>query len=561
MKRFKALVILTQILCLSFTTAAFAVAGPSNLKQYKQSSSVEMSSGDWINEQWINDNGWDVRFWMNKAPGSDAYPLYYTYGWFYLKRDTGGPTYSFEGLPALAFSDLASRTIPLSFLGEGRYQWEGRVEKKTVYPFSSVEISDPVSFDGSTNFHFGIDITPPELLSIGSSTHANQDAWYNNPSPIISVEATDPNGQNGQNGSGPGGLSYDLSLNQLVPDNSSDTTAGYNWGQALYLGSRASGTWYFSVKPLDAAGNAADFNLPVSFRQIKIDTVDPRIDGVQANGLILSDRWQNTNGNPTFSIDADDDHSGVAGFKYYWGPAYLGVPDTNSSSNEIGPLTASQGVNYFRVYAYDNAADTPNQSAISTNFVFKYDSIAPETNIIWGPNGTINTSLTFFNYSGTDAGSAGLTFSYKFDGGDWMPYSNSGTAFFSKLAPGNHTFEVRAKDAAGNEDQTPDERVFTYTPPPPKTTGGAKIITLPTQNQTNLVVGSQTSTNTLNKQIKNLNKKIAGLNKKLKNYKKKLKKASAKQKKAIRKKINSLNKQLRSSKKQVAKLQKQVKKA
>jgi hypothetical protein len=53
-----------------------------------------------------------------------------------------------------------------------------------------------------------------------------------------------------------------------------------------------------------------------------------------------------------------------------------------------------------------------------------------------------------------------LMFSWRLDGGDWSPFSLSTEALLSDVAPGPHTFEVRARDSAGNIDPTPAKETF-----------------------------------------------------------------------------------------------------
>jgi len=88
------------------------------------------------------------------------------------------------------------------------------------------------------------------------------------------------------------------------------------------------------------------------------------------------------------------------------------------------------------------------------------DTTAPQVKIDSGPSGIVkNRDWANFTFSGTDTGgssddSAGiLAYSYRLDGGKWSKwaYPEKPKANFSDLSLGNHVFEVKAKDEAGNE--------------------------------------------------------------------------------------------------------------
>jgi len=99
------------------------------------------------------------------------------------------------------------------------------------------------------------------------------------------------------------------------------------------------------------------------------------------------------------------------------------------------------------------------------------DTIPPETTITSGPAEASyvgSTSITF-GWSGSDNMGGALTYSHKMDGLAWSAFDPSTSHTFDNLAEGSHTFSVKAKDQAGNEDPTPATRNFTVdtTPPSP----------------------------------------------------------------------------------------------
>ena len=96
------------------------------------------------------------------------------------------------------------------------------------------------------------------------------------------------------------------------------------------------------------------------------------------------------------------------------------------------------------------------------------DTTPPETTIDSGPSGTISSGDANFTFSSSAAGS---TYECRMDG---EPFSACvSPKSYTALAAGDHTFSVRAKDAAGNADATPASHSFTVAPPdttPPETT-------------------------------------------------------------------------------------------
>jgi hypothetical protein len=90
------------------------------------------------------------------------------------------------------------------------------------------------------------------------------------------------------------------------------------------------------------------------------------------------------------------------------------------------------------------------------------DTVAPETVIDSGPSGPTADNTPTFTFSGSDnvTPPSGLLYSYKVDNGEWSPFQAATSATTSVLSDGPHTFFVKSKDAAGNEDATPAQRSF-----------------------------------------------------------------------------------------------------
>jgi len=107
------------------------------------------------------------------------------------------------------------------------------------------------------------------------------------------------------------------------------------------------------------------------------------------------------------------------------------------------------------------------------------DETPPTTRLTAGPapGATLTAREATFAWSGTDDRPGLLEYAYRLDGGPWSAFSSDTSVRLEALADGAHRFEVKARDAAGNEDATPVERSFTVdaTPPAPASGFGAAV--------------------------------------------------------------------------------------
>jgi hypothetical protein len=83
------------------------------------------------------------------------------------------------------------------------------------------------------------------------------------------------------------------------------------------------------------------------------------------------------------------------------------------------------------------------------------DTTPPETTITSGPSGTTSSTTASFSFDSTEPG----TFACSLDGAAFGACTSPAT--YTGLAPGGHTFAVRATDGAGNADPSPASRAWT----------------------------------------------------------------------------------------------------
>jgi 3-phytase len=131
----------------------------------------------------------------------------------------------------------------------------------------------------------------------------------------------------------------------------------------------------------------------------------------------------------------------------------------------VTPLVGGDGTYSFNL-ASTSADDVNVYSREGTNASLRpqlivtvqgaADTTPPETTIDSGPTGTVGSGSASFTFSSSEAGS---TFECALDG---KPFGACASPMaYTNLASGEHTFQVRATDAAGNVDATPASRTWT----------------------------------------------------------------------------------------------------
>jgi outer membrane protein OmpA-like peptidoglycan-associated protein len=121
----------------------------------------------------------------------------------------------------------------------------------------------------------------------------------------------------------------------------------------------------------------------------------------------------------------------------------------------------SSGSHTFEVRATDSSG---NVDATPASYTWTVDATPPDTTLAGGPSGTVATAAAGFTFTADESGS---TFECKLDLGAWATCTSP--AALTGLADGSHTFSVRATDALGNVDGTPDSRTWTVDTTAPDT--------------------------------------------------------------------------------------------
>jgi len=124
---------------------------------------------------------------------------------------------------------------------------------------------------------------------------------------------------------------------------------------------------------------------------------------------------------------------------------------------------ASDGSHTFRVRAIDGGNNTDSSPSIAN---YTIDTVAPNTTLDNGPSGIVTSADASFE---TSSNEAGFVFECQLDQQGWV-LCPGGSANYSNLLDGEHIFQVRAVDQAGNVDSTPSVRGWIVNTHPPSTT-------------------------------------------------------------------------------------------
>ena len=166
---------------------------------------------------------------------------------------------------------------------------------------------------------------------------------------------------------------------------------------------------------------------------------------------------------PTVRASATDAGSGVASVTLTLDGAPLATfpnPDPEQpllAATTLDTAAVADGAHALGATATDRAGNIA-----STGRTVIVDNTPPDTIIAESPGSPTGATSVMFTFTGTDSltPTASLLYSWRLDDGPWSAFDDATSATLPGLAPGPHTFEVRARDFAGNEDLTPAVRSF-----------------------------------------------------------------------------------------------------
>ncbi|WP_253910537.1 Ig-like domain-containing protein [Pyxidicoccus fallax] len=194
-------------------------------------------------------------------------------------------------------------------------------------------------------------------------------------------------------------------------------------------------TYTVSARSVDAAGNTAG---PVT-STFTVDLSGPETLIVSGPAAITRES--------SATFDFDQQNGGVAYQCSLDGASFVSCTDPSSFNG------LADGEHVLLVRAVDSVG---NVDPTPAEHRWTVDTTAPDTLIDSGPALTTRESSATFEFSATEQN---VTYECSVDGAAFVACSDPVT--FEGFAEGDHTLAVRAVDAAGNVDPTPDEYTWT----------------------------------------------------------------------------------------------------
>ena len=134
------------------------------------------------------------------------------------------------------------------------------------------------------------------------------------------------------------------------------------------------------------------------------------------------------------------------------------LPSVSAKATALwNTTTAVDGPTTLLASATDGSGNTGNAS-----HSIIVDNTPPQTEITGGPTGEVTQTAVTMTFAGSDnlTPSQHLVFAWRMNGGSYSSFSPDTSLTIDGLAAGSHSFEVVARDLAGNEDSSPAVRTF-----------------------------------------------------------------------------------------------------
>jgi Ca2+-binding RTX toxin-like protein len=364
-------------------------------------------------------------------------------GW--LKKDSTARSINVSGYDAGLGIQTISMTSPIS--AAWNQPWcAGTVESRcnqsrsgaigfTTAAFSegasnfTVQTGDPTGKQGSTSGTLYVDGSNP-LVSLGAGTLTS--TAYEVP-----VETKDGGTGEPRSGVKEVKVLLDGTLKQTKTNGCSTSGCPYtlNFTYSQSLSGLSVGQHTLEVIATDQVGYTK-----AATQKFNVEAPDTVIDSGPeglTNQSTPKFAYHSTQTGSTFSCSVD-------------GGGFVSCPATGYTTSKL-----SDGEHTFSVKA-TSAGGVADPTPASRSFTV--DATPPETTIDFGPQGTVGISRPDFGYSSNEAESQ---FECRLDGAAFAACPEEEFTPASSLADGEHTFNVRAIDLAGNVDPTPATRSFT----------------------------------------------------------------------------------------------------
>jgi parallel beta-helix repeat protein len=348
------------------------------------------------------------------------------------------------------------------------------IETTATFTFTGTDNVTPVaglsfecSLDGAA---FAPCVSPLELTGLSFGLHtldvrAVDESSTPDPTPATyswTVQAPDTSAPNTTVSSGPAATTTSTSATFVFSANESGSTFECSLDGAPFgscespeeLTGLGLGEHTFAVRATDLSGNS-DLT-PAEFTwTIVADITAPD------TSIIAGPSGTNTSADVGFEFTGSDDTTLAGDLDFEC--SFDGGPFESCSSPEL-IQDLSPGEHTFAVRAIDEALNVDPTPVVRTWTTV--DDTPPETSIDSGPASPTEETTATFTFSSDDAAA---TFECSLDGASFSACSSP--AEVTGLTPGDHTFRVRARDAAGNADATPELREWTVvSAEPPDTT-------------------------------------------------------------------------------------------
>ncbi len=227
------------------------------------------------------------------------------------------------------------------------------------------------------------------------------------------------------------------------------TIGGDTYGPVTADGS---GNWSITVSPAladgdhtatatatDAAGNESPASGDVDFN---VDTTAPAAPTIDDPNNSVDDPFVVTDATPTVSGNAGSAEAGATVRVYVNGNS-VGTATAAGDGSWSLTLTSTLSDGTYTLTA--RATDAiGNQSPLTTAVNVRVDANNPTATLTGTPNSRSNVTTPAFSFTADEP----ATFECRVDGGSWTVCTSPTT--LAALLDGEHTFEVRAKDASGN---------------------------------------------------------------------------------------------------------------